>query len=177
MEARLVEAFWASLRRRDEASRRMLAELVLSQPGESISVIARRVGGDTVPDTVVVRTSVEAVVAALAALRDKGERLRVVLPSEPVEGWAPLLALVEGLAEQGLAEVYRAPLVPSPRLRAQEAVRRLARLFRGAAARVVDVTDAGPLAVAAAYSGGARWLTVLVDYQHSAVFQRFWFTR
>jgi hypothetical protein len=166
-----VEAFWASLRGGGEEARRRLVGLLLEDPEGVLEEISKRVGGDAAPDTVVARSAVEPVVAALALRR----RVRLVVPRDPVPGWGPLLDLAEALPGLGLGEVYRAPLSASARLPARRAVAVLARLYRGLSASVIDVTDGGPLAVAAAQPGRARWLTVLVDAQYMAVFQRFWF--
>ncbi len=170
-----VAAFWAALRSPGEEERRRLVE-ALSEAGvaEALNLIARRVGGP-VPDTVAARTAVEVVVAAAAAARAEGTRLRVLAPSSPVPGWGPLMAALDLLTREGLVTVYQAPLVPAPRLEAQRAVRKIARMLRGVSARLVDVSDSGPLVVAAAYPAGVRSLTLLVDYGYSVVFQRFGF--
>jgi hypothetical protein len=169
----LVEAFWAALRGGGEEPRWVLVKSFLSSPERVLEEIRRRVGGELVPDTVVASRAVEVVLAALAA---RG-RVRLVIPSSPVPGWGPLLALAEELPRLGLGDVYSTPFWPSSGLRAVDVVRRVARVFRGAAVRIVDVTDASPLAVAAAQPGGARWLTVLADMEYTVVFEKFWFTK
>jgi len=170
----LGEAFWRALREGTEEARWVLVKRFISSPDEVLGELGRRVGGEPVPDTVVAARAVEVVLASLAV---RGRGLRLVVPDEPVPGWGPLAALVEELPRLGLGSVYRVPFWPRPRLRALEAVRRAARVLRGFSARIVDVTDASPLIAAAAQAGGARWLTVLVDYGHVAVFDKFWFVR
>ncbi|ABM80827.1 hypothetical protein [Hyperthermus butylicus] len=160
-----------------EDVRRQLIETVLESLDEAFEAIAQRVGGDAVPDTVIARTAVEPVLAAIAYSRVKGaRRIRVIASSEPVEGWGPLNTLLEVLAAERIVDVYRVPLQPSTRLHVKEVVRRVARITRGFSARVVDVTDAPAYAVAGLYSAGVRVLTVLVDAGYAALFQKFSFT-
>ena len=171
------DLFRLALASRKEDVRRQLVEAVLESPDKSLEEIARRVGGDAVPDTVVTMTAVEPVLAAIAYARVKGaRRLRIIAPSEPVEGWGPLNTLLEVFAAEKIADVYRVPLQPSARLHAKEIARKVARMVRGFSARIVDVTDAPAYAVTGLYSGGVRVLTVLVDVGYAALFQKFSFT-
>ncbi len=157
----------------DENARMRLVEVFLENIDEAISTLARRVGGDVTPDTVIVRTAAEVVIAALAR---SGRKLRVVVPSEPFPGWKPLLDLVEVLSAKRMVEVYRVPMQPSSRLPASLLARRVARVAKGFSAKVVDVSDAPPMAVAGLYGAGVRTLTVLVDLGYVYVFQKFSYT-
>lgn len=157
----------------DESARTRFVGVFLEDIDEAISTLARRVGGDVAPDTVIVRTAAEVVVAALALSRRK---LRVVVPSEPFPGWRPLLDLVEVLSAKRMVEVYRVPMQPSSRLPASLVARKVARVARGFSAKVVDVSDAPPTAVAGLYGAGVRTLTVLVDLGYVYVFQKFSYT-
>ncbi len=157
----------------DENARMRLVKAFLEDIDEAMNIFARRVGGDIAPDTVVVRTAAEIVIAALAYSRRK---LRIVMPSEPFPGWKPLLGLVEALSARRMVEVYRVPMQPSSRLPASMLARRVARVAKGFSAKVVDVSDAPPTAVAGLYGAGVRILTVLVDLGYVYVFQKFSYT-
>ena len=166
--------FYAALRGGGEAERARLVELVYEDVDAVLRAVSGVVGGDTVPDTVAAMRAAEVVVAALAA--GASGRLRLLIPRDPVPGWAPLRSLAELLASRGLAVVYTVPMQPSSRVAAREVARRAGRVARGISARVVDVTDASPPVVAGLYGGGVRYLTVLVDAGYMAVFQRFTYT-
>ena len=169
------EAFLAALRGSVEA-REELAKLAYRSLEELLDAVAARTGGEAAPDTVAASSRPEVVLAAAALRRGKGGRLRILVPRDPVPGWAPLLAVVDRLVEEGLGEAYRVPFWPGGRLRAREAARSVARVARGFSARTVDVTDASPIVVAGLYGAGVRSLTVLVDAGYAAVFQRFGYT-
>ncbi len=162
----------------NEDLRTELARAALRSLDQLLEEMAKRVGGDTVPDTVIARTAIEVLLAALAYARSKGvsRPIRLLLPSEPVPGWNPLRTVAEELAARRLIHVY--PYQPRPRLRqhVKTIAARLARTVKGFSARTVDVTDAPPYAVAALYSAGVRTLTVLVASEHIAVFQKLSYT-
>jgi hypothetical protein len=164
--------------RPDEQVRMDLAKLAARYPDEVLEELARRVGGEAVPDTVVALKAVEVILAALAYRRAKGEQrpLRVIASKDPVEGWQPLRLLLDEYAAQGMVHVYEVPMRPRVRPNARTIASQVARVARGFSARTVDVTDAPPYAVAALYSAGVRVLTVLVPLEHVLVFQKFSFT-
>ncbi|MET1129157.1 MAG: hypothetical protein ABWW70_07565 [Thermoproteota archaeon] len=155
-----------------EEARRELVEAVLEDLNAALEAIARYVGGEVRPDTVLVRTAAEVVLAAAAYVAAEGGRLRVVAPKDPLPGWNPLNALLEALAEAGIAEIYRVEVRPTARRPASELARRAAKLLKGLSPKVVDVTDAAPFHVLAAYASGVRALSILVDLDYAAVFQR-----
>jgi len=136
--------------------------------------VAKRVGGEVVPDTVAVATKVEVVFAALAFVRAKkmATKLKVLIPSDPVPGWMPLVSAVEFLQEQKLVALYRVPFYPSLRLHARQATIKVARTLTGLSARVVDITDASPLVVVALYPAGVRTPSILVHVGYAALFQK-----
>lgn len=136
--------------------------------------VAKRVGGEVVPDTVAVATKVEVVFAALAYMRAKkmAAKLRVLIPSEPVPGWMPLVSATELLQEQRLATTYRVPFYPSLRLHARQATVKVARTLVGLSAKVVDITDASPLIVVALHPAGIRTPSIMVHAGYAALFQK-----
>ena len=169
----VVEALRRVLAEPGEETRRLLAEAFASDPAAAAEELARRVGGDAAPDTCVATVRAEVAAVAVAAAHAAGRRLRLIVPRDPVPGWAPLRAVAAAAAEAGLAEVYEAPLLPGSRLHASAVERRLARLLRGISPGCVDVTDAPATAVLAAYAAGVRCFLYLVDTGYSLVYQRF----
>ena len=169
----IEEAWWQVLEDPSEEKRSFLARLLVGRTETLLDVVSRRVAGELVPDTVVAGRAVEIVVAALALRRSSGvsRPLRLVLPRDPVPGWAPLLMAAEDLAVKGLVEVYRLPWHASHKPTAREVYRRAIRVFKGFSAGVVDISDASPLLAVAAYSA-ARYLTVAVHLGHALVFQK-----
>lgn len=136
--------------------------------------VAKRVGGEVVPDTVAAATKVEVIFAALAYMRAKKmtTKLKVLIPSEPVPGWMPLVSAAELLQEQRLATVYRVPFYPSLRLHAKQATAKIARTLMGLSAKIVDITDASPLIVVALYPAGVRTPSIMVHAGYAALFQK-----
>ncbi|MET1100944.1 MAG: hypothetical protein ABWW69_00480 [Pyrodictiaceae archaeon] len=174
MPGPLEELWWSVLREPSEERRMELAKLAAAGLEEALEEIAKRVGGELVPDTVIALRSIEVVLAALALRRAQGDErpLRLLVPRDPVPGWMPLRMLVEELAARGLVHVYETPVVPRIRPSARDIVERAARILRGFSARIVDITDSPPhLAVSVVRSGAWR-LTMLVVLEHMAVFQR-----
>ncbi len=167
----VAEHWWRMVEEGSEEARMAFARLLLTDPDRVLGVVAKRVGGEWVPDTVIAGRALEVVVAALSLRRQEGKKLRLVLPRDPVPGWAPLLMVSEDLAIRGLVEVYRVPFTPSHKPTAREVYRRAVRVFKGFSAGVADVTDASPVLAIAAHSV-ARYTTVLVFIGHAAVFQR-----
>lgn len=170
------ELFRLALMESSEEAREKLAEHLVEDIDHGLESIARRVGGEAKPDTVIAMTALEPVVAAVAYAWQEGKRVRVITSSEPLPGWRPLNKIITILEEKGFIEVYRMPLKASSKPTARDIVRRVARLAKGISARIVDVTDAPPYAVAGLYAGGVRSLTVLVHLGYVAVFQRFGFS-
>ncbi len=173
-----AELFRLALATRREDYRAQLVRAYMDDEEGALSEIGRRVGGETVPDTIIVRTGVEVVLAALAYIHAErvARRLRIVAPSEPHEGWGPLNELLEYLAVKGRADVYRVPMTPTHRLHVRDAARKLGRVLRGFSARVVDVTDAPAFTAPGVYAAGVRVLTVLVETSYGAIFQKLNFT-
>ena len=169
------ELFRLVLAEGSEEARERLAAAFLEDVERGLETIARRVGGETVPDTIVARTALEFVLAAAAYAWKEGERLRVIASSEPIAGWKPLNQVLTVMEDNGIVEVYRLPLIASAKPTARDIARRVARLAKGVSSRVVDVSDAPPYVVAGLYAGGVRILTVLVYLGHIAVFQKFGF--
>jgi len=136
--------------------------------------VAKRVGGEVVPDTVAAATRVEVVFAALAYMKAKKmtTRLKVLIPSEPVPGWMPLVSAAEFLQEQKLVVLYRVPFYPSLRLHAKQAIVKIARTIAGLSSRVVDITDASPMVVVALYPAGVRTPSIMVHAGYAALFQK-----
>ena len=161
-----------------EELRLRLVKAALRSLDDLLAEMAKRVGGDAVPDTVVATRAVEVVLAALAYARSKNAArpLRLLIPGEPVPGWAPLKTLSEELAARGLVHLYQYPARPRVRLHVRTVASKIARMVKGFSGRTVDVTDAPPFAVAALYSAGVRTLTVLVPAEHVAVFQKLSYT-
>ncbi len=169
--------FLQLVREPSEEHRMELVRMLIRSPREVLEEVAKRVGAEAVPDTVIARTSVETVVAALAVLQSEkqGSKLRVVAPSRQVPGWLPLNTLLDYLAEEGLANVFRVDMTPRARARARDLAAKAVRVIRGISPKVVDVTDAPPFIVAGLYSAGVRVMTILVDLEVVAVFQKFGF--
>ncbi len=161
-----------------EEARMALVKHAVREPDRVIEEFSRRVGGEAVPDTVVVQKAVEVVLAAIALRRAKNveKPLRVLVPKEPVPGWQPLRLLVEDYASRGLIHVYEYPSRPRTKPSVRNIASQIARIARGFSARTVDVTDAPPYAVAALYSAGVRVLTMLVPLEHILFFQKFSYT-
>ncbi len=163
-----------------EEARLELVKQAIRRPEEVLSVLAKRVGGDVVPDTIIVRTAVENVLATLAYKHAQSDSrpLRVIAPSEPISGWQPLRLLLEDYQVRGLIHVYEVPMKPTVRTPARLLASKVARIVRGVSARTVDVTDAPPFIVASLYSAGVRQLTMLVYIEHTKtiVFQKFGYT-
>lgn len=157
-----------------EEYRVQLVRAYIDSGEQVLEEVAKRVGGDVAPDTVIVRTSVEIVIAALAYLHTSKHqrRLKIVAPEEPHEGWGPLNELLEVLAERREADVYRVYMTPSVRLHVRDVARKVGRILRGFSARIVDVTDAPGYVAAVLYSAGIRTVTVLVDAGYAALFQK-----
>ncbi len=172
----LVKAMYEM--RVDEELRREVVRAAVRDPDAFLAELAKRVGGEAVPDTVVAVTAVEVVLAALAYRRAKGETrpLRVIASRDPYPGWQPMKTLLADYAERGLIHVYEVSMRPRTRPNAKAIASSVARVARGFSARTVDVTDAPPYAVAALYSAGVRVLTVLVPLEHILVFQKFAYT-
>jgi hypothetical protein len=168
------EIFRLALSTRKEEYRAQLVRAYLDEGDKALAEIAKRVGGDAIPDTLIVRTSVETVLAALAYLKTMkaGRRLRIVAPEEPHEGWGPLNELVEVLMENREADVYRVQMTPSVRIHVRDVARKVGRMLRGFSARIVDVTDAPGYIGASLYAAGVRTVTVLVDAGYAAIFQK-----
>ena len=143
-----------------------------------LNEVAKRVGGEVVPDTVAAAVKVEVVFAALAYMRAKkvATRLKVLIPSEPVPGWIPLVSATELFQEQGLATVYRVPFYPSLHLHARQATVKVARTLIGLSAKVVDITDASPLIVVALHPAGVRTPSIMIHTGYAALFQKLSFT-
>ncbi len=177
MELPLIEIYRRVLRDPSEENRTALVETFLREPQRAVEVLSRFLGGEYIPDTVVVRTAVENVIAAIVLNNVSSDRVvRVIAPREPTRGWAPLNTLLNELAQLGYVHVYRTSFSPSSRVHAKRIVRDVARITRGLSIKVADVSDTSPPVLAGLYAGGVRRFLILVYLGHVAVYQQFSFT-
>ena len=177
MELPLIEIYRRVLEEPSEENRAVLVESFLREPKRAIETLSRFLGGDYKPDTVVVRTAAENVIAAVVLNGiSGGGAIRVIAPREPIRGWAPLNTLLDELAQLGYVHVYRTSFSPSSRVHARRIVRDVAKIARGLSAKIADVSDTPPPVLAGLYAGGVRRFLILVYLGHVAVYQRFSFT-
>ncbi len=177
MEPPIIEVYRRVLEEPSEENRAVLVESFLREPKRATKELSRFLGGEYIPDTVVVRTAVENVIAAIVLNSVGSSRaIRVVAPREPIRGWAPLNTLLDELAQLGYVHVYRTNFSPSSRVHAKKIVRDVAKIARGFSAKIADVSDTPPPVLAGLYAGGVRRFLILVYLGHVVVYQQFSFT-
>jgi len=177
MELPIIGIYRRVLEEPSEENRAVLVESFLRDPERAIEALSRFLGGEYTPDTVVVRTAVENLIAAIVLNRVGSSRVvRVIAPREPIRGWAPLNTLLDELVQLGYVHVYRASFNPSGRVHARRIVHEVAKIARGLSTKIADVGDAPPIVLAGLYAGGVRRFLVLVYLGHIAVYQQFSFT-
>ena len=177
MEPSLIEVYRRTLEAPSEENRLVLVEHFLKNPDRSINILSGFIGGEYSPDTVAAKTAVENIIAAIVLNQVNNEKItKVIMPREPVPGWAPLNVLLDELTRIGYVHVYRVSFIPSGRLHAKRIVRDVAKIARGLSAKIVDVSDSTPPVLAGLYAGGVRRFLVLVYLGHIAVYQHFTFT-
>jgi hypothetical protein len=175
----IIDLFRKTMRDKSEDYRDKLVQEFLRDVDTGLLELSKFIGGELFPDTVVASTAAENVIAALAirkAKKQEEERktvLKVIAPSEPIEGWRPLQVLLEELSIKNYVTVIRTRFTPSSRFTAKRIVSNISRVARGASPRVVDVSDANPLVVAGLCSGGVKRFVVLVDIDYAVVYQHF----
>ncbi|BEP16957.1 hypothetical protein PYJP_03090 [Pyrofollis japonicus] len=175
----IIDLFRKTLRDKSEEHREKLVQEFLKDINTNLLELSRFIGGEFFPDTVIASTAAENVIAALATKvsrkqdKERETILKIIAPSEPIEGWRPLQVLLEELSFENYVTVIRTRFTPSSSFTAKKVVSRISRVAKGASPKIVDVTDANPLVVAGLCSGGVRRFVILVDIGYAAVYQHF----